>query len=67
MSNTADIQKLVDELELAFELICPEEKNKKSLKDPIACTDCKGSGKYIGFLYSESCKLCKGSGKIEKE
>lgn len=37
---------------------------KKVMK---TCPDCKGSGKYVGFMVIEDCRLCKGKGQIVDE
>jgi hypothetical protein len=28
------------------------------------CTECKGTGKYIGLSSVEDCRVCSGSGKV---
>lgn len=31
---------------------------------PRACDECRGSGKYVGLVHVDSCKSCKGIGRI---
>lgn len=38
--------------------------NNPSTTEPATCMDCKGSGKYIGFLEEQTCKMCGGSGRV---
>lgn len=30
----------------------------------MKCSDCNGTGKYVGFTATEACKACEGTGKI---
>ena len=30
----------------------------------MICGDCKGSGQYVGFVLTEICRTCGGSGKV---
>lgn len=33
------------------------------IRDPVRCPECKGTGKYVGFLLVEPCQRCQGSGR----